>query len=160
MCTKILVSIVAWGQSIFVKFRPILKVQVTSGYDKFFKTCFFDQFLCSETRGSLHYLYSLTFTSFWSCCRLNALLKVNIKNHINACKTLLLEPMLNITRRVLPAVLLEIVQFLWYDSLDCSCTIRNFSCPLRTTCGWFNILVAFFKNIRFSIRITKLTIHW
>ena len=72
----------------------------------------------SEKRGSLHYLYSLTLAPFWSCCILNALLKVNIKNHINVCKTLLLEPMANITRKVLPAVLLEIVRFSWYDSLD------------------------------------------
>ena len=38
--------VVAWGQLSFIKTRAILEGQVTSGYDKFFETCFCDQFLC------------------------------------------------------------------------------------------------------------------
>ena len=114
----------------------------------------------SEKRSFLRYLYSFSLSLFWSCRRLNGLLNVNIKNHINAFKTLFWEPVSNTTRKVLPAVLLEIVWFSRYDSLDCSCTIYSFSSALRTACGWFSILVEFYEDIRFSIRITKLTIHW
>ena len=106
----------------------------------------------SEKRGSLHYLYSLTLAPFWSCCILNALLKVNIKNHINVCKTLLLEPMANITRKVLPAVLLEIVRFSWYDSLDCSS-------PSTTSAVLWGRLVYGSTYLSNSLRISDLVLE-
>ena len=116
MCTKILGSNSSWlygvswvllSSKLFERSRlplvmtSLLKpVSMTS-----FSACKWNSSVLlpsvSGKRGSLHYLYSFNLFPFWSCCRLNASLNVNIENHINECKTLLLEPMSNISRKVL-----------------------------------------------------------
>ena len=52
--------VVAWGQLSFVKLKAIREDQVTSCYDKFFETCFYDQFLCLQMKQ-----FRLVAISFW-----------------------------------------------------------------------------------------------